>query len=112
MARFEPKVPWSDAPFTIHVVPEAERTLPPETQGEERAVMNITLVSANDGIIQAIRMVSLSPDFTRKFHGAIRRQAGLPFDQSGYNHRLNEIFRKYQTKDLLKRDVAQCKGGA
>lgn len=76
-------VPWSDATFDWHKLAAsrpAEATPPPWEGGspELRAILSVVLVSAEDGIVRALRQVSFSPEFTRALHKAIWEQAHAP----------------------------------
>lgn len=105
-------LPFSDAPYTIHRVPEQERTLPPLlTRPTERHLVTIFLVNADTGILLAIRQVSFSHDFTEALHQAIREQADRPFDQVKFDRQLRSLYSQYQSKDLMKLAIAKCKGG-
>lgn len=78
---FEGWAGWGDAPYCWHLQHRAARATPPEPASPEwRALLWITLVGADDGLIHAQRGVTLSPDFTRELHRAIRAQAASPFD--------------------------------
>jgi hypothetical protein len=79
--RFGASIPWSDAPYCWHFQPPHWRAVPtPEASREARALLWITLVEADDGIIRAQRGMTLAPGFTRALHAAIRALAGIPFD--------------------------------
>jgi hypothetical protein len=79
--RFGQSIPWSDVPYCWHFQPAHWRVIPPrETSPETRALLWITLVGADDGVIYAQRGMTLAPDFTRTLHAAIRAQARMPFD--------------------------------
>lgn len=74
--RFGTNGAWSDVPYCWHMQPPYSRVLPPaESSPESRALLWITLVGANDGIIHAQRGMTLAPDFTRILQDAIRKQA-------------------------------------
>ncbi len=74
--RFGDAGVWADTPYCWHMHPPHTRLIPPdETSNESRALLWITLVGADDGIIHAQRGVTLAPDFTRVLHDALRRQA-------------------------------------
>lgn len=67
---------WSDVPYCWHMQPPYARVVPPpEASPESRALLWITLVGAQDGIIYAQRGMTLAPDFTQVLQQAIRAQA-------------------------------------
>jgi hypothetical protein len=79
--RFGQAIPWDDAPYTWHLQPADWRVIPPTNHAPEtRALLWVSLVGANDGIIHAQRGVALSPSFTLALHIAIRAQALTAFD--------------------------------
>ncbi|WP_165234854.1 hypothetical protein [Aquisphaera insulae] len=82
--RFGRSIPWSDAPYSWHMRADASRLVPPvDTSPEARALLWVSLVGAEDGMIHAQRGLVLAPAFTRTLEAAIRRQALGPFDPHG-----------------------------
>ena len=64
---------WSDVPFSWHLQTTKAKTVPPLDRAEEaRALLWISLVGADDGIIHAQRGMTLSPVFTFALRQAIR----------------------------------------
>ena len=60
--RFGQSIPWNDVPYSWHLQPMSWRVVPSvEHSLESRALLWITLVGADDGIIHAQRGVTLSP---------------------------------------------------
>lgn len=109
LSDFGKPSPWSDSPYTIHMVPAHEQTEPPELRASERALLTIVLVSAEDGIIRALRTLSLGHDFSNALHTAIREQMGKPFDQARYDRQLANAYQRYPTTQvLLKRVKVTC----
>lgn len=105
-------IPWSDASYSWHRVPENERTLPPEMANErERAQVTTFMIDADTGVILAIRQTSFSHDFSVALHQAIREQAVRPFDQVLFDRQLRTLYSQYDAKGLLSLAIARCKGG-
>lgn len=98
--RFGEAVPYSDAPYSIHMVPEGERTPPSDINADERQLLQIILVSAETGIIRALRVVTFTETFSRRLHQAIRDQLAAPFDQVAYDRKLAAIYRRGSSKQL------------
>lgn len=71
---------WEDVPFVWHLQDPDHRAVPAKAKPGGRALLWVSLVGANDGLIHAQRGVTLSPEFTRALHDAIRDQAQAPFD--------------------------------
>lgn len=112
--RFGASIQWSDAPYSWHMVPADQQTIPDTTGMQEpRAVMTVMLVDAADGILRSIRVVSLSPALTAALHLSIRAQAATPWvGQAVYDQRLADIYRRYpRTSDMLRDAVARSAGG-
>jgi len=79
--RFGESILWSDVPYAWHMQPPHCRVTPPlESSPETRALLWITLVGADDGIIHVQRGMTLAPEFTRTLQESIRAQARFPFD--------------------------------
>jgi hypothetical protein len=72
---------WGDVPYCWHLQHPGARAIPPAaTSPESRALLWMSLVGADDGLIHAQRGVTLCPEFTRELHRAIRAQAAASFD--------------------------------
>lgn len=72
---------WGSAAFAWHLQHAGSRAVPTASHSPEtRALLWISLVGADDGVIHAQRGVALAPDFTRALHEAIRAQAAAPLD--------------------------------
>lgn len=109
MFDFGKACPLSDNSYSIHLVDEAERTLPPALQPGEMALLTIILVSSEDGIIRAMRQISLGHDFSKALYEAIRAQAARPFDRATHDAQLAQVYRAYPTvQALLTRAQATC----
>jgi hypothetical protein len=107
--EFGQACPWSDNSYSIHLVSEDERTIPPELQPGEGALLTIILVSSEDGIIQALRQIWLGHDFSQALYNAIREQARKPFDASLHDKRIARIYQRYpSTQALLQRSRISC----
>jgi hypothetical protein len=108
-------LPWSDAPYTWHLLPEGLRGIPPaQDTGETRLPLHVTLVNAATGVVGALRVVTLSPGFTRALLGAVRVQASTPWcGREEYDRQLGAAYRKYPTTAALLA-AASCRtaGGA
>lgn len=103
LVRFEGVSSWADAPYSFHLVPIEERSSPPERLSPEtRAVVTVLLIEAQSGIVQAIRVVTLSPAFTRRLFDAIRQQAQQPFDVGFYDAALAAIYEHSSSEELAR----------
>jgi hypothetical protein len=94
--RFGQTIPWDDVPYSWHLQPVTWRVIPSvEHSPEARALLWITLVGAEDGIIHAQRGVTLSPSFTHSLHDAIRAQALMAFDPKECTSAISKVFLNY-----------------
>jgi hypothetical protein len=85
---------WNAASFGWHLQHAGSRVVPTsDPSPDARALLWISLVGADDGIIHAQRGIALAPDFTRALHGAIRTQAASPFDPLECMLTLSELLR-------------------
>ena len=107
--------PWSDGTYSIHLVPEDERTVPPvrEANGIDRALLNVILVDGATGLIVGLRAVSFSPAFTRALEKEIREQAARPFlGLDAYDLAITRFYSAYNSKSFATHlDYASCIGG-
>ncbi|MBI3654031.1 MAG: hypothetical protein HY231_23620 [Acidobacteria bacterium] len=112
--RFGGDVPWSDAPYSIHLVPESERQIPaPELSAETRTLLQVVLVDARTGLIVAMRAVTLSPEFTAALQHAIYEQHERPWiGASAYDAQIQQAYEKYPTSEAMTRQAIKTKGGA
>lgn len=93
------------SPFSIHLVPETQRTLPPiPADGEHVEELNIHLVDADTGILRSARKVPLSSEFSAGLCNAITGQSRIPITDD-YNDRLHEIDKKFPDNEAL---MEQC----
>lgn len=103
---------WGDAPYFYWLVPDAERTTPPsiDPAGTTRALLSVTLIDAQTGIIRALRATSWSPAFTAAMHQAIRRQVELGPRHHAYEHDIERLLSR-PTASLVTRAIARTTGG-
>lgn len=101
--------PWSDAPYSWHLVPEESRQIPPvETlTPETRALLHIVLVDSVTGIIKAQRAVTFTPQFTKSLHTAIRDQSQM--SNARYDAEVDGLFARYTTRQLMGLAQVKCK---
>lgn len=108
-------VGWGDAPYSWHLVPREQRVLPePVGLQEPHTVFYVFLLNAGTGIIEAMRMVTVSPAFSVALTVAIQEQAEKPWGgRQEYDRQVDELFMRYhRPDDLLKIAITRSRGGA
>ena len=96
--RFGQSIAWDDVPYSWHLQPMSWRVIPKlKSSLDARALLWITLVGADDGLIHAQRGVTLSPCFTRSLHEAVRAQALMAFDPDDCTSAISKVFLNYPT---------------
>lgn len=104
-------LPWSDASYSWHLVPQDRRVLPPATTEESRALLQVLVVDAATGRVAAIKAITLSPDCTRVLNQIIADQVSAPFDPAAHRQTVERILRRYFTEQLVSMALARCIGG-
>jgi len=105
---------WSDAPFAWWMVPEDQRILPPtDLTPESRSLLNVILVGADDGLIKVLRLVTLSPHFTREMFACIHRQAGSKWEGiAAHDRHIGGAYSRWQTQARMVKDaISKCASG-
>lgn len=100
---------WSDCPFSIRLCKKIEFDWSDEIQEGQGLALSIVLVDADTGILLAQRIVGTSTEFARELRAAIMRQLEQPFVVDAYGRKINEIYSKYQSLQLLR--LAKAKHG-
>jgi hypothetical protein len=93
--QFGKVVSWETAPFAWHLQPAERRFVPPADVPGGRALLNLSLVGSDDGIIRAQRNVTLGPELTWALHRAIRSQARQPFDSEAYVRAVGTLYLRH-----------------
>jgi hypothetical protein len=87
---------WNDVPFSWHLQATKAKIVPRlDHAAEARALLWISLVGAEDGIIQAQRGMTLSPAFTFALREAIRAQAMTTFDSEECTLAISRLYLKH-----------------
>jgi hypothetical protein len=98
--ELDPVIDWSDAPFSIHHVDDAERQLPTDERG--RALLQVLVVDADNGLLHGKRAVTLDEEFTAALHRAIREQAARPWSSDEYDRALRQLYASHRSSDLAR----------
>ncbi|MBS1807572.1 MAG: hypothetical protein JST84_05210 [Acidobacteria bacterium] len=109
--RFGRSIPWSDAPFSIHLAPEAVAEIPAPATRETRILLQVFLVDASTGILKAMRAFTFSPAFSRALEAGIAKQQEQPFDRPIYDQSINQVQRQFTSHQLAASAAITCRGG-
>ena len=109
-------IPWSDSPYTVQLVKPEYRSMPPALENDaQRYSLMLTVVNADTGIVEALRMLTLSPEFSRALYDAVLFQHSEAYasrwSENGYNARMQAVYARYpRSEDMVKESVI-CTGG-
>lgn len=92
--RIEGSWDWSDQAFTIHRVHPANRKLDP-APGRYFSPLTVALVNSATGVVEAMRMVTMSPRFGRAFQTYMARQLEAPYSAETHEATIRELYAKY-----------------
>ena len=97
-------LPWSDAPFSVHLVPEGwrrVRAVHPGDGGSPHA-LEVHMVDSRSGVIKALKMYGLPHEFMLVLEKAVERQLQSEWKgQGAYEAALDEIYLRYPTSEAL-----------
>lgn len=105
---------WSDSTYSYWRVPDDERSPVAESEHpERRALLTVTLVDADTGIIRVLRALTLSPEMTQALGAAVNEQAlGDLVSASDSDRAIAEAYARYPSPDaMVAAAVASCVGG-
>jgi hypothetical protein len=88
-------MPWWDAPYSWWVVPENQRTQPPELAEDESLLMFIFLINACNGNLEVERPIITPKPFAEALIKAVEEQMQNPIDSTQYNQRIDEVYNTY-----------------
>jgi len=107
--RFGTEGDWSDAPYSWWMVRPERRGLPPTLGPGLGALLTTFLINADTGVLEALRVLTFSHEFSTILYDAIRAQASAPFDQGSYDAQLDALRDRYPTgESLLSRACVAC----
>lgn len=98
LVRIDGSIDWSDAPFDIRLAPVTERTPP-----GERLAVSWVLVDSRNGIVEAMRMTSLTRTFTDLLRARLEGQLAAPFNRARYDREVSEYQRRFEIEAMVRR---------
>ena len=112
--RFGDAIPWTASNCRRGQVAAEGLAFPPSpgATDEKRAFLSIALAEAETGTARATRNVTLSLDFTRALHAAIRRLAQARRKPKAAARVQSDLDRRFPTAEaLVARATVRCLGG-
>ncbi|RCX20858.1 hypothetical protein DFR58_10160 [Anaerobacterium chartisolvens] len=97
---------YMDAPYSVHLSPAFE--FQPLSPGLGFA-LTVFLVDAATGVLEVMRYVGLSTDFSARLQKAIERQREMLFDRVEYDACIAHTYSNYPTEALVQRAEAWCR---
>ena len=94
-------ISWVDAPFHPGAMKNALTHLEIPQDGLGLSI-TITLYNAVNGKLEVIRYISSTNNFVRKFYGDVLEMQTQTFNENMYFQKINQVYMKYTTKDLVK----------
>ena len=91
-------IPTLDCPYSIHLSQNLTGIQYPE--GNQWLSLRLCLINAANGILEATRLISFNEKFSRELINTIQEQGNEKFDERKYDIDLDNIYRKYSTKQL------------
>ena len=103
-------LPWTDAPFTIHLADGLVAPIESVKRGEGMA-LTVLVVDARDGKICAIQVVGLGTKFTTTFAQMLEFQRECTFDEPRYRAAIQRVWEKSSIEDLVNKSVVEYVSG-
>ena len=103
-------MPWNDSPYTFWLVREEYRSLP-DINYRDHAFLRTVLIDTSTGIVEALRALTFSAEFTRRLHEEIVLQSMKPWDPGFYDSVIKATYSNFSTFDLVRRSTIFCNGG-
>ncbi|MEM1368735.1 MAG: hypothetical protein AAGG02_12105 [Cyanobacteria bacterium P01_H01_bin.15] len=98
---------WMDAPYHISINSPDPQNIPSQIEPGEAQLFTILLVDASSGVVEGIRFVSPSSEFTHALHEAIIRQVETPITQEKYDQVINFVYSRLTTQDMVAESLIQ-----
>ena len=103
---------WMDVEFCIHKIPQE---LWPELEvpvlPHEHVLVSVVLVDTS-ATVRALRAVTWSPAFGKRFMRAVLAQSRRPYNEAAFTARLRALYTRYSTRELLALCEIRTIGGA
>mgnify|MGYP000865818535 CR=1 FL=1 len=101
---------WNDAPYSFWLVPEEYRKIP-DINDQDHAFLRTVLIDTTTVIVEALRALTFSAQFTRRLHEEIVLQSLKPWDPASYDAVIQSTYSNFSASELVKHSVIFCNGG-
>lgn len=95
---------WSDVAYNIHQLQANEITVPTDSPGTH-ALLQMTLVNADSGIIVAKRMLSISPVITQALRHTLQEQLQTPLTRAEYDAQVKQAYARHPDSDSMLKEA-------
>lgn len=86
---------WSDVAYTPHALAKEQLALPKHIEPEEQFSLALVLTDAEDGVVKALRHLTLSTEFFRTLLDCVQMQVKSPYSPAQFNQALDELYGAY-----------------
>jgi len=93
-------LPWFDAPYSWWIVPK-QRRIVPKLEEHELFTIQIILINATTGIVEAIRLISLPKIESQTLLNIIQFQIENPISPEAYHRRIDQIYQLCPTSEAM-----------
>jgi hypothetical protein len=101
--QIEGAVPtWSDQPFSVQ---RAGTSLPSRIEDGKRHLINLTLINADTGVVEALRVVSVSDQWWNTWCEMLEAQATLGVSDTVYDAGLRALLARFPKSELLVKEA-------
>lgn len=109
--RFGSALPWSDALFSWHLDRPGPALF---TRASERFGLHTILLDADTGVVEALRLATLSPEMSSELSRLVQAQMTTSWQgREDYEQAVRRCYEKApRAADLLSLATARCPGGA
>ena len=89
---------WCDAPYNPRI---GKCEMDPVDPGTKGYALQLILTDAPEAILKHMRMIGLGNEFSRKFRKLVLENKENTMSESEYDQRLQEVFAKYTTPQIV-----------
>ena len=107
-------LPWQDAPYSYWLNPQEARPDPVAdlNRPENRLFLHCFLINAATGILEDMRVLTFSPEFTTQLLECVKEQAEIPSTPEQHSDAVARIYSQYGVPKAMVRDaLVKCRGG-